>query len=381
MRVNGQHVARNWTQFESNLPNGRIEPAVVKVEQNDNKVEGYPVFEKLVELSWIGITPDEAISVLWLEKMTNQDGEVKFWNEASCQLLDRFGLCYKFLHTNYHRRRAYVKVGNREIYWQVSVSERRFHMRTSEGILTMPAVSIADQITGETQVVFFPMSALLREEEQALFELYKNATQVDETATLERDIMRLLEKLAITSKKNQSIVETNSQLAEIEEMCKSCWTIKRLYLEDWKLVLDFDWRLVKDSDWERKKMVLPPVKILIDLRNYTVRGNYCYHPHVMTDNTLCMGWTLTNLAEQCINNRDLKTLVGGMIDFGNSWTSSDAGESDRHPANCIIRYHQNVSTVDWNNLPVTKEEIRDTLYDRGYELSDLWTDFSNLFNE
>ncbi len=52
MRVNGQQV-RSWSQFESNLPKLSTEPVSVKVEENDTKIEGYPVFEKLVELSGI----------------------------------------------------------------------------------------------------------------------------------------------------------------------------------------------------------------------------------------------------------------------------------------------------------------------------------------
>lgn len=31
-----------------------------------------------------------------------------------------------------------------------------------------------------------------------------------------------------------------------------------------------------------------------------------------------------------------------MIDFGNSWTSSDAEGGDREPADCILRYFNRV---------------------------------------
>ena len=51
MRLEGQTPARTWTQFESSLPAGKIEPVVVKVEKNDNKVEGIAVFECLVKMS------------------------------------------------------------------------------------------------------------------------------------------------------------------------------------------------------------------------------------------------------------------------------------------------------------------------------------------
>lgn len=382
VRVNWHTVARSWTQFESQLPQWKIEPVSVEVKENDTKLEGYQVFEKLVELSGIEQTPDQVISDLWFEKMTNSQWELKFWNEWNNELIDRFGLCQKFLSRNYHRRWAYVKVWDKELYGMCQVWTRRFHMRTPEGILTMPAMWIADQRTGENNYVFFPVKALLSESEQALFELYRTAqpTSPGQRAILEREIMERLTRLSELKDTPQTILDTNTTFNEIEAMCKNSGVIKKLYIQDWKLVLDFDWRVVMDSDQERNWMVLPPFSLLIDLRNYTVRWNRCYHPHIMWDYSLCMGWRLTDLVQKCITERDLKTLVGGMIDFGNSWTSSDADDSDRHPADCILRYYQDNGVADWTAIPVTKEDIEDTLYERGYERSDLGSSFSHLFD-
>ena len=383
MRVNGQQVARTWTQFESQLPQWKIEPVSVEVKENNTKIEGYPVFEKLVELSGIEQTPDQVISDLWFEKMTNSQWELKFWNEWNNELIDRFGLCQKFLSRNYHRRWAYVKVGDREIYWMCQVSSRRFHMKTPEWILTMPATYIQNQQTGESSYVFFPIKALLSEGEQALFELYRTSIPVassNQRAVLEQEIMTRLEKLSILKDEKPTILDTNSQFLKIEQMCKDSWTIKKLSIQDWKLVLDFDWRVVIDTDWEIDWMVLPPFQLLIDLRNYTVRWNRCYHPHIMGDYSLCMGWKLTDLVSDCIAKRDLTTLVGWMIDFWNSWTSSDAGDSDRHPAECIVSYYTNNGVSSWNDLPVSKEAIDNTLYDRWLERSELGSGFSNLFD-
>lgn len=383
VRVNGQQVARSWTQFESQLPQWKIEPVSVEVKENNTKIEGYPVFEKLVELSGIEQTPEQIISDLWFEKMTNSQWELKFWNEWNNELIDRFGLCQKFLSRNYHRRWAYVKVGDREIYWMCQVSGRRFHMKTPEWILTMPATYIQNQQTGEASYVFFPIKALLSEGEQALFELYRTSIPVagsNQRATLEQEIMTRLEKLSILRDEKPTISDTNSQFWKIEQMCKDSWTIKKLSIQDWKLVLDFDWRVVIDTDWERNWMVLPPFQLLIDLRNYTVRWNRCYHPHIMGDYSLCMGWKLTDLVSDCIAKRDLTTLVGWMIDFWNSWTSSDAWDSDRHPAECIVSYYSNNGVSNWNDLPVSKEAIDNTLYDRWLERSELGSEFSNLFD-
>lgn len=378
MRVNGQ--ARTRTQFESQLPKWKVEPVSVEVEKNDTIVQGFPVFEKLVKLSGINKTVDEVISDLWVMRVTKQDGEEMYWDSQNNEMLDWFSLCYKFLMRNYRRRRAYIKFWDKEIYWQVEVTSRRFQMATSEWVLIMPAVSVSDVFSNESKYVFFPMTALLSEDEQALFELYRTTRATpDEAVQIERDIMRLLEKLVVAKNQKKTINETNWQFAEIEQMCKDSWTIRKLSCQDWKLVLDFDWRKVMDTDWEHPWMVLPPLEIIIDLRNLTVRGNRCYHPHVMWDYSLCMGWTLTDLVQKCIRERDLKTLVGGMIDFGNSWTSSDAGDSDRHPASCIKRYYDN-NDIDWSTVPVNRMDILHTLECHWYDRDSLWANFAALFD-
>ena len=380
MRVNGQHLVSSWTQFESQLPKGKVEPACVKVEENDTKVEGFPVFEKLVELSWIGMTPDEVIAELGVEPMTTKTWEVKYWDSSTQQMLDWFGLSEKFLNRHYFHRWAYIKVGEKEIYGQVEIWSRRYNMKTSIGILTMPTIYIRDVLSDENKYVFFPLSALLSENEQGLFELYRSSwSNWEEIAETEREIMRQLEKLSVLKQQKTTIAESNWQLQEIEEMCKNSGTIKKLYCADWNLVLDFDRRMAIDSDNDCAPVVLPPVKIQINLRNFTVRWDRYRHPHILSDNTLCMGGSLTDLAHKCITNRDFKTLVGGMIDFWNSWTSSDAWDSDRAPADCIIRYYQD-NPVERESLPVSKEDILRTIEYRGYSMDDLGQRFCALFN-
>ncbi len=66
-------------------------------------------------------------------------------------------------------------------------------MKTSDGILTMPSIYVADSFSGENVYVFFPVSALLSEEEQAFFELYKcNVNPNEDSMAIEREIMSLL---------------------------------------------------------------------------------------------------------------------------------------------------------------------------------------------
>lgn len=382
MRVNGQQVARTWTQFESQMPQWNVEPVSVEVKQNDTKIEGYPVFETLVKLSGLQQTPDEILAGMWLEVYTNKEWEQKFIDK-DWGVYDWFMLCFRFLKQTYHNRRAYIKVGDIEYYWQVEVLSRKFRMKTPEWVLLMPSMFINDVFSFEHKYVFFPASALLSEWEQALFETYRYCSATNETkeeTLLEREIMRLLEQLIVARENPPKIQNCTKQFNELEEMCRNSGTIKKLSIENKDLVLSFDWRVAMDSDREVSWMVLPPVELRIDLRNFTVRGNHTFHPHIMRDNTLCMWGVLTDLAHKCIQNRDLKTLVGGMIDFGNSWTSSDVTDSSRHPSDCIIRYYQNGPCPDWENLPVTIQDIKNTLDNKWYDYSELGEGFSELVN-
>lgn len=107
-------------------------------------------------------------------------------------------------------------------------------MKTPDGILTMPAMWIADQRTGENRYVFFPMSALLSESEQALFELYRRAQAISpsQRAQLEREIMERLTRLSELKDTPQTILETNTQFNEIEQMCRDSGVIKKLSIQD-----------------------------------------------------------------------------------------------------------------------------------------------------
>ena len=87
-------------------------------------------------------------------------------------------------------------------------------------------------------------------------------------------------------------------------------------------------------------MVLPPCTLIIDVANHAVKGGRAYHPHIVNGHNLCMGGVLTNMVNECMNNKSMKGLVEAMVQFGNSYTSSDCGLSndDRAPAGCVYRY-------------------------------------------
>ena len=96
----------------------------------------------------------------------------------------------------------------------------------------MPCMYVSDTVSGENKYVFFPMAALLKDSEQALFELCRTTTAPSDTTQLEMQIMRLVEQLSLAKSRRASVLETNSQFADIEEMCRTSGVIEKLYVQD-----------------------------------------------------------------------------------------------------------------------------------------------------
>lgn len=377
MRVNWQQVARNWTQFQSRLPSEHIEPVVVADEKKNNKVEWIEAFNALVELSWIDMPPDEVIKQLGYRILTDEEWQPCYVNSNGVS--DWVVLEREFLYKFYSNHRAYVKCWDEVIYWKVYLSTSKFYMETEKGVIAMPAMWIEDELSRENKYIFFPIKALLEDWEQAFFRLNNTIDTHWDTMAIEKQIMELLIKLTTVREKKPTVIESNVQLKEIEDICRESWVVKEIYCSGWNLVLSFDWRYAIDTDWAYERMVLPPVDLKINLWSLTVRWNSQYHPHVLSDYSLCMGWRLTGIVQDCIQKRDLKTLIAGMLDFANSWTSSDVGRWDRHPGECIMRYHSS-NTTDWTNIPVDKDDILRTIECRWHDASQLGQAFVNLFS-
>ena len=343
MRENGtQQRVRTRTQFESNLPKGwQVEPVPVMVEQNDRIVDDpYDVFKALVELSGIGKTPEQLLRELDIQKLTDDEWNVKWFANRTMSWLEWIDLAYRFLVAYYDNHYAFIKMGDREIYGQCRVENRgHYKMPTRLWTLVMPYVYI--RTSNENVECFFPIKALLTWNEQGLFSMYRQCwALVNERDQLEKQILADLVKLS-TVKAPQTVIESNKVFADIEQVCQNAWTIKSITIVDNRLYLHFDWRIATDNDGQENWYALPPFELSIDLNNGTVRWNNEYHPHIMSDLSLCMGWTLRDLAQQCVRNKDLYTLVCWMIQFGNSWTSTDVSGWSRHPSNCVKRWISN----------------------------------------
>lgn len=365
MRERNGNAVRSWQQFESQLPKGwKIEPTDVGVEQNDTPIEdGLDVFNALVELSWIDKSIEEIFKELQIEELTNTEWEKVFLKEW--YRVDKSDLPYIFLNKYYCGKWAYIKKGEQIFYGQVDVNSRPYKMKTSKGILKMPSVCVVEQ-SGDKHYVFFPMKALLSNDETSFNILYwQQARPENERQSIERQIMELLVKLATCGEK-KTILETNTVFEKIEELCRNSGVIDKVHIENWMLKMHFIWRKVIDTDNNYVPMVLPPCYIGIDLRDYRIRGSASYHPHILNDNSLCLGGTLTDLAQRCIQNRDILTLIGGLIQFANSWTSSDADGSGREPAFCIKKYiNEKGDESNWKelfeSLGITREDIKLTI--------------------
>lgn len=373
-----QPRVRSWQEFESTLPKGwKIEPVNVGVEKNDIELgKTFEAFKTLVELSGIDKTLDELFKELNVEELTNSNWEQIFllsWTKAT-----PFQLMQAFINRYYALNYAYIKVWDKIIKWRIETTDREYKMKTSKWIITMPSLCVVNG--SERNYVFFPIKAIISEDEESFYSLYwQQPVEENERHTIETQIMNLLAKLS-NCHKQQTILETNSIWEKIEELCRNSGTVKKVYIQNGMLKMDFNWRKVVDTDDNYVPMVLPPCIIGVDLRNYVIRGSAREHPHILSDNTLCLGGTLTDLAQKCIQDKDIYTLVGWLIQFANSWTSSDADQSWREPAYCIKNWLENHYSGDTNweeifeKAWISKEDVKNTIE------NNLWEDSFYYFS-
>ena len=355
--------AKSWAQLESNLPKGwQIEPVSVEVEKNDTVISNpLEVLNILIELSWIDKSLDEILDELQISQWTDSKGNSK-WFQWDERISDEYDILYKFLHHYYYWKWAFIKRGNREIYWKVELSREKYRVQTSKGILVMPCVRVVPE-RGDIVYCFFPVKALLTNNEAWLVNVFNyDIVSENERDNIEKEILWLLAKLPMcTAKKN--VIEANNIWEKVEQICREAWTIKSVNVANSVLSLNFDWRMATDTDEEYEPVALPPFTIKINLRNFSITGNAHKHPHALWGGDLCLWGTLTELVQKCITEKDILALVEWMIKFANCWTSSDAGHTDREPAECIKNWANDNAWYDnsGDSLPIDKEEIIKTL--------------------
>lgn len=328
---------KSWTdatavekkEMETNFPTLEIEPVDVQVVENDTIIEDESeVLKTLIKLSGIETTVDDFIKEQGYKLCTDNEWKKFFlWGQSICHPVR------EFLYRYYAWRKAYVKVWDRVLYWNVEIWDYDdYELQTSEWILVMPSVAI----NGE--YVFFPAKALLSSEEAWIYELYKQyGVDVSEKDRLEKLLMETMMKLSALWN-DRSIKETSWFMKDIVEYCQNSWMVDRLSIQDWKLVIDFGWRMWKDMSWVQD-CILPPCRLMADFVHMSVKWSEQLHPHILESWNLCLGAELTEIVGNCIRNKNLKWIVEALVQFAWCFTSSDCHFADfRSPAWCLSRY-------------------------------------------
>lgn len=341
--------------METNFPNLEINPVVVGETENHDRIEWVEnTLKALFELSWVEETVEDFLKRVHLQKATLDDGTVLYVDTEGRVPIEPVKA---FLNDYYDRKWAYLRTPTWDLYGQITIGGM-WEMQTEKGIIEMPTVSV------NWQKVFFPISAILTAEEKGLYEIYKDFwTAVNQKDSLEKEIMGLLIRLSSLSDWTD-IVDSNQFVKEITDFCRWVGTVKKLSLVDWQLNIDFAWRYAKDTDWSGYEFtVLPPCSVFIDIPNHRVRGGRTYHPHILSNRELCMGWVLTDIVNKCMASKSMKWLVEAMVQFWNSYTSSDCWlvNNDRSPSACVFRYLYEWEINQLSDLPVKATDIVKTL--------------------
>lgn len=363
-------------EFESNIPALEINPVSVGATENDTRIEWVEdTLKTLIELSWVEETLEQFLDRFSLKKATLEDWTVLYISTEDRKPADPIK---EFLHHYYEGEWAYIRTPTWDLYWQVKIGQVG-EMKTEKWILTAPTVIVG------WERIFFPVSAILTSEEKNLYEIYMNwGTDTTERDNIEKQIMDLLIRLS-TIKNDVDIVWTNRFTKDIVNFCEQVWTVRKLDIENWVIMLQF-WRrkAVDNSHVGNDYVVLPPCLIKIDIRDRVVRGGEQYHPHILHNHELCMGWALTELVSQAMTKQNLKGLVECMVQFWNSYTSNDCGfNGDRSPAQNVMRYlASHTWDDDYEQCEVCVSDIFKTLMDtfRDPRLQ-CWSKWKNVVKE
>ena len=344
-------------EFESNIPALEINPVSVGATENDTKIEWVEdTLKVLIELSWVEETLEQLLDRLHLRKATLEDWTVLYISTDDRRPLDPIK---EFLHHYYEGEWAYLRTPTWDLYWQVKIWPEG-EMKTEKWILTMPTVIVG------WERIFFPVDAILSSSEKNLYDIYMNwGTDTTEKDNIEKQIMDLLIRLS-TINNDVDIVWTNKFTKDIVSFCEQVWTVRKLDIDNWVISIQFWWRKAVDTSWQwGNYVVLPPCLIRIDIRDRVVKGGEQYHPHILHNHELCMGWVLTDMVNQAMTKQNLKGLVECMVQFWNSYTSSDCHFSwERCPAQNVLRYLANHSwDDDYEKCEVRVSDIFKTILD------------------
>ena len=355
-------VKKNKTKMTSEIEAGKpLEPKEVKdYECPDIEIDSpKETLEAILKLSG----EDKSIED-WLKEKNYTIWSDSDWNQIildSNQQIIR-DIVYEYLYNTYSWRYAYLKKGNQELYWQVSIRNYKSILNSPYGRIHMPLLMV------DSTPVFFDKKWLLTEEEKNCYELYNNKDTLFDQMELEKKIMHDL--ILYTTNSNKTLEQSKDLFERIKEQCETVGTIDKIEFKNWVMRIYFGWRLAKDSSWKYGWLPLPPFDISIDFINKSIICNW-EHPHNMHPSP-CLWGELTRIKDSCFRDKDIYWLTMGMIEFGNSWTSTDADHTAREPGACIrnfIVHSDSLQSWEWlSNLPIDLKDIIKTVsrYDSSF---------------
>lgn len=339
---NGQEL---WTtqqavEMTADLPTDLKEPVELVAETEEQIsdeliTEPLKVLEILLEICQVWKTVDEYLDSNNISILTDREWKNVFLKDS--HIIE--DIVNWFFIEEYDWKYAYIKQVNSETpakfgaIW-LSLGDKR-ELRTKYWKILVP------KLTVQGLVWLFPVTALISDSELYLYNYTNRYGEDNDKHLLEQEIMTKL--IELCNPKPSTIIETNNLFWDIEQMCKEAGTIKRVSFWNGVLQLAFDWRYWNDTDnaSNNPRRILPPFVLCIDMIGKKLYSPDGYHPHRLGRDNLCLGSRLAALRDTCFDSKDLKGLTKGMIQFWNSWTSSDAQRTDRDPKECVKNYISN----------------------------------------
>ena len=352
-------------------PKELIDYEIVDKEITDEK-EAFDIILKLSGYEW---SVEE-----YLKEKGYKNYKAEDWTSI---LLDRNyykvnNVISDYLVQNYEWKWAYIKVKGHTVYWQVRVRQHKSMLNTPYGKIEVPLLSVNDI------PMMFPIKYLLTPEERETYELYNDRPRSYDQMELEK---KIISDLILYSQQwpKKDMEDVKELFEKIKRECETIWTITKISFRNQIFRLEFWWRYLTDTDGRIEPQVAPPFSLDINFRDKTITCSG-RHPHNLHPDP-CLGWVLTDLRDKCFASKDIYGLVMGMVEFGNSWTSSDAANWDRDTS-ALLREEIRRGNYNWTSLKavwiplidIYKTAMRTGSYDffLGYENLRDW--FINEFD-
>lgn len=322
----------------------------------------------LLKVNEVEESAEEWLKKQWIKIYSWEDWEKIFIDSNWLVIKD---IIRWTVNQKYWGKTVFLKKGDFEIYWDIVVRPFNQMLSTRYGRISCPLTTV------NWTAVLCKWDNCLTQKQKETYELYNNKEAEYSRMDLEKKIMGDL--IAYAQLWVKPIEETKSLFDKIEQECKRVGSIKKIEFKNQVFKIHFDWRYVTDSAWNVEPLVLPPFTLIIDFAHKTLSWEW-YHPHRMGWGNLCLWWELTKIKDVCFQDKDIYGLVMAMVQFWNTWNSSDVGATwERHPWYQIINYLRN-NHVNIEEIPIAFIDIYRTVS----KISSTWFidgDYSTFFRQ